>query len=142
MAIFSSTNSTTNAGGANVALEMDFMEAIEAHMAWKMRLSAYIDGKSEEALDAQVVGSDEKCALGRWIYGPGKEAYGNNPLFQQLVEQHALFHQCASAVIDQVDAGDSGKARYVLEEGDYSKISQHVKTTLARLSRDAAFTGK
>ncbi len=51
--------------------EFNFMNAIEAHVRWKVRLEAYINGTNEEELDADVVCRDDQCMLGQWIYGKG-----------------------------------------------------------------------
>lgn len=117
-----------------VADDLDFMGAIEAHIRWKVRLESYISGESKEQLDPAVVGTDNQCALGKWIHGPGGARYDSLPVFQGLKESHAGFHQCAAQVIQNVDLGDTEKASEILTRGCYAKYSNKVKAELARLS--------
>ncbi len=113
---------------------IDFFTAIEAHVRWKIRLESYIAGSSEETLDAEVVGRDDQCALGKWIHSAGKERFGNHPKFPELRDIHARFHQCAGDVIRACDRGELDKARESLAKGDYARYSQRVKAELARLA--------
>ena len=114
--------------------DLDVMGAIEAHIRWKVRLESYISGEGEEELDPDVVGKDDQCALGKWIYGPGGAKYDSLPVFQSLKETHTGFHQCAAQVIQSVDEGDVDKAGEILSRGCYAKYSNKVKAELARLS--------
>ena len=50
---------------------MNFLEMISAHVRWKQRLSTYIQDKSEP-LDPTIIGRDDQCRLGKWIYGEGQ----------------------------------------------------------------------
>ena len=116
--------------------ELNFMGAIEAHVRWKIRLEAYINGTSEEHLDPEVVCRDDQCALGKWIYGGGGAKYGNHPLFPVLKQTHTNFHRAAGDIVRTVDAGDKEKARTMLNSGEYARYSHRDKSDLARLSID------
>lgn len=119
---------------SNDHLQFNFMEAIEAHVRWKIRLEAYISGTSGEKLDADVVCRDDQCALGKWIYGNGGAKHGNHPMFPDLKETHAHFHRAAGEVIRSADAGEQEKARTMLNSGEYARYSHRIKSDLARLS--------
>lgn len=114
--------------------ELDFMGAIEAHVRWKIRLEAYINGTSQEHLDADVICRDDQCALGKWIYGDGGAKYGEYPMFPVLKQTHMNFHQSAGDIVRMVDAGDTDGALTLLNSGDYARYSHRVKSDLARLS--------
>ncbi len=118
----------------NCGEDMNFMNAIEAHVRWKIRLEAYIDGTSQENLDSEVVCRDDQCLLGKWIYGTGGERYGQHPKFPGLKETHKQFHRCAGEVIRLVDTGDKEQARELLCKGEYAKFSHQIKAELARMS--------
>jgi hypothetical protein len=113
---------------------VDFMEAIEAHVRWKVRLEALLAGTSEEELDADAVGRDDLCVLGKWIYGPGGEAHGDNPKFVALRRIHAEFHQSAGEVVRCAARGEHDHAREILNRGEYAKASHRIKAELARLA--------
>ena len=109
------------------------MAAIEAHVRWKVRLENYIDGTTTEKLDVEVVGMDNQCPLGKWIYGIGGDKYNANPLFQEIRGIHADFHTCSASVMRQSDAGDKEGAAEALRRGEHFKLSQRIKAKLARL---------
>ncbi|MDP2879368.1 MAG: CZB domain-containing protein [Sulfuricella sp.] len=112
---------------------IDFMAAIEAHVRWKARLENYIDGTTTEKLDVEVVGMDNQCPLGKWIYGAGGDKYNANPLFQEIRESHADFHKCSAGIMRQADTGDKEGAIEALHHGEHFKLSQRIKVKLARL---------
>lgn len=114
--------------------DFNFMNAIEAHVRWKVRLEAYIGGTSDEQLDADVVCRDDQCMLGKWIYGPGGAKFGEHPKFPGLRDTHREFHRCAGDVIRKVDAGETDAARHLLCKGDYATYSHRIKSQLARMS--------
>ncbi|MDO9063916.1 MAG: CZB domain-containing protein [Sulfuricella sp.] len=112
---------------------IDFMAAIEAHVRWKVRLENYIDGTTTEKLDVEIVGMDNQCPLGKWIYGAGGDKYNANPVFQEIRGIHADFHKCSAGIMRQADAGDKEGAVEALRRGEHFKLSQRIKTKLARL---------
>ena len=112
---------------------LDVTSAIEAHLSWKLRLQAYIDGSAKDRLDADIVGADDVCELGMWIHSQGEAQFGDQAKFQELKETHRRFHACAGEIIREVDAGDVEAARYELQRGDYAQASARVKSLLAWL---------
>jgi len=113
---------------------MNFFEAINAHVAWKVRLQQHIKGVSEEQLDATVVGRDDQCALGKWIYN-NIGRHGEMPLFRQVQEQHADFHRCAAEIIDSANRGDQTEAEHKLHH-DYAHLSHMIVKSLSRLGKE------
>lgn len=112
---------------------LNFKTAIDAHMKWKMRLSAVIDGTSTEQLDPDVIGRDDQCVLGKWIHGEGGRNYEDSMLFLKLRDDHATFHRCAANVLREALTGDKEQARIMLTTGEYSRASMHVTSALAKL---------
>jgi len=108
-------------------------EAIDSHVRWKARLRDFIQGKSQEELKADVVGRDDQCTLGKWIYGIGGERFGADPAFAVLKARHAQFHRCAGEVLDVARRGDSRIALHMLEEGAYPDASEQVASAIVRL---------
>jgi len=111
---------------------VDFYAAIQAHVLWRLRLEAYINGTGDEKLNAELVGHDHHCPLGKWLHGAGGKHFGSHPQFPELQKAHACFHQQAGEVIRYADTGDSDKARELLR-GNYAACSQKVKANLAKL---------
>ncbi len=115
-----------------MGVSMNFFDAINAHVAWKVRLRKHIDGESEEKLDPVLVGCDDKCALGQWIYST-LEQHDGMPLFQQVRIQHADFHRCAAEIIVAADEGKREAAEKLLSD-DYAQLSHMIVKSLTKLS--------
>jgi len=116
---------------------VDFYAAIQAHVLWRVRLEAYVDGTSSEKLSPDTVGRDDCCALGKWIYGAGGMHYGTHPIFPDLKDVHACFHKAAGEVVRCVDSGNIDKARELLLQGEYPTCSHRVKSHLAKLGLES-----
>lgn len=117
----------------SVVQGLDFVAAIEAHRKWKTRLSAYIDRTSTETLDPALICQDDKCVLGKWIYGEGKTFCGHMATFHRLKADHAEFHINAGEVVTLYNRGKLEEAKAHLLEGPYYKYSMAVQTDLGKL---------
>lgn len=94
---------------------VDFEAIIQAHLQWKHKLQQYLEGQGEP-LDADVVGCDDKCAMGKWIYSDGKASYGGDVQFEEMRGNHAKFHACAGQVILLTQKGDKSAAEHLLRD--------------------------
>ena len=95
---------------------MDWDLAIEAHLKWKTRLKAFIDGTGTEKLDSAVVCLDNRCDLGKWIYECVGQ-HGSDADFQKLKSTHADFHKAAGGIVELVEKGDKAGANAKLTDG-------------------------
>jgi hypothetical protein len=84
---------------------MKFDEAIQAHAAWKVKLSVYVR-KPDGALKSSEAEASNRCALGKWLESGGQK-YASLPEYKCLVEDHARFHTAAANVIRKADSGAS-----------------------------------
>jgi hypothetical protein len=119
---------------AAVLAEIDIDTAIAAHENWKARLQAQLNGTSTEALDPAVVCLDDRCDLGKWLHGPGRERLGKYPAFSVLVARHKYFHVQASTVVAQTLSGDTEAAQHTLNTG-FRHASNQVVLLLKELKR-------
>lgn len=101
---------------------MNFDEAITAHSQWKIRLQGLVAGTNRETLDPEVVGVDNRCALGQWIHGEAKQ-YSALPEYADLVKEHAAFHRSAAEVLKVVAAGQGEQARALIDTGSFHQAS-------------------
>jgi hypothetical protein len=115
---------------------LNFKEALEAHMKWKLRLKAVIDGTSSESLDVRKVSCDDQCDLGKWIKSAGGHQFGSNPEFKSVVEAHTHFHQCAGHTLSLALDGKIEEADAELINGDFARASLAVSRYLVRLWRN------
>ena len=116
---------------------MNFDEAIQAHSNWKMKLSNYVK-KPDHSVNATVLGQDNACTLGKWLYGEGAK-YANLPEYQELKKCHALFHQSASAIVKRADSGEKVTEEIALgAHSDYNKHSTQVVQLIMKMKAKVA----
>jgi hypothetical protein len=119
----------------NISDEINIMEAINAHILWKIRLEKYLDGTSEEKLDPTVICRDDQCKLGKWIHGPAlKYFHDDDETLRVLRSDHAHFHVTAASVVIHVQANDNAAAEAIMD-GEYTKASRKVVHGLTALSK-------
>ena len=123
------------------AAGLNFYTAIEAHQKWKVRLLAVIEGDSSEGLSVEVIGRDDQCALGKWIYGVGGARFSAVSQFGELKRNHAFFHTCAAGVLEKAQEGQKDAALQALKQGAYARASQDVIRDLAVMYRHATTGG-
>jgi len=93
---------------------INFDDFVYAHKQWSKKLRRVIEGRSEPQ-DPEVVSCDDKCALGLWIYGAGRQ-FQSAADYETLRTRHAQFHQCAGDVLRHVIVGDRVQADLILSE--------------------------
>ena len=111
---------------------LDIRAAKAAHENWKLRLEAYLAGKSNEDLRAETICFDDRCDLGKWIYSTGKPRLGNFPGFTALMADHKQFHYAASNVVALAQAGKTTEAVKMMT-GPYARASAGVLGALDTL---------
>jgi methyl-accepting chemotaxis protein len=99
----------TNVHGA------DLSAAKTAHLAWKGKLRAYLDGKGSLTREQAV--SHKDCVLGKWYYSEGMQKYGSMAEMRQLEKPHEELHKLIRSIIDLRESGRSAEA-----EQQYLKI--------------------
>lgn len=113
---------------------MDLDDAIKAHSAWKLKLSSYIRNP-DKSLKPEDVCLDNKCDLGKWIYGEGKK-FESLSEFSTLKVEHAKFHKCAAEVIKKADAGQSVSEEVQIGgSSEFSKASSAVVTAILLMKK-------
>ena len=111
---------------------MNFDDAVKAHTAWKMKLSGYLN-KPDGSLKAAEVECDNRCDLGKWIYGEGVK-YNAQPDFTTLKTEHTKFHKCAAAVVRKADSGQKVTEEVALGgASEFSKASSAVVGAIMKM---------
>ncbi|WP_033135882.1 methyl-accepting chemotaxis protein [Aeromonas finlandensis] len=82
--------------GSNV--RMVLTRARAAHLGWKTRVRAYLDG--QEGLSRSEAVSDKECRLGRWYFSEGASCCSSQPAFKAIATPHARLHQVIQQVIE------------------------------------------
>jgi hypothetical protein len=116
---------------------MNVDEAIQAHAAWKVKLTVYAR-KPDGALKAAEAGAPNRCVLGQWLYGSGAK-YTSLPEYEALVAEHARFHKAAASLIDRADSGEIGDPEKALDEAsEYGMVSRKVVMAIKTLQDKTA----
>lgn len=114
--------------------EINIMDAINAHVKWKVRLQDYLNGISTEKLDPMIICRDDQCVLGKWIHGPALGHFHEHEEFHRLRADHAQFHFVAGHVVKKVQENDRSGAN-TLMDGEYAQASRKVVQALTELNR-------
>lgn len=114
---------------------LNFDEAIAAHVNWKMKLRALINGAND--IDTKTLGVDNQCALGKWIYTEGSK-YSADPNFKGLKDSHQKFHALAGTIATKAKAGAKNDAGKMLDSPEYNTASTTVVNALRQLKKAEA----
>ena len=119
----------------DLVIEID--RAIEAHAAWKQKLTAAInEGRCEQS--PEEIGCDDKCAFGKWLYGESLDAETKARKPYEVTRRlHAEFHQVAGKVARLAETGDRGVA-FQLMDGEYSARSDILSRALKKWRSEVA----
>jgi hypothetical protein len=117
-------------------LWMNFDQAISSHVAWKSKLTAYIN-HPDHSLNAAEIAKDDHCELGKWLSGEGQK-FANSPEFKKLVTDHAQFHKAAADIVKKADSGlKVGEEVALGAKSEYSSASNAVVSSLMRMKKAA-----
>lgn len=121
------------AEGENDLDGLDMKGAIDAHMKWRTRLEDYINGTSQEQLEAATVARDDCCVLGKWIYGTGQKNFGSMSEYEELKKVHAQFHLGAGNVLLEHTRSGKDAAIGLLRGSEFRYNSDRVQLAVVRL---------
>ncbi len=111
---------------------LDLSAAKAAHLAWKARLRAFLDG--QEALTEEQAVSHKHCDFGKWYYGVGLAKYSHLQTLREVEAPHEELHTLIREIIRLKNAGDVEGAEAGYEQ--VGVISQRIVELLDRLERE------
>jgi len=106
--------------------------AITSHARWKGQLREAID--RGELPDPISVRADDRCDLGKWIYGEGA-AYQTASEYQDLKLLHAQFHEIAASVVKTIINDNKANAKVQLESGNLAEGSMKVINAISKVQK-------
>lgn len=109
-----------------------FDNAVAAHSAWKIRFRTEM--KSGGKLDVNTIKVDDKCDLGRWLYGDGQR-YRELREFGTLLNSHKNFHRCAADVAADINIGRFQAAEVKINSGEFHSCSRDVVAAIMTLKK-------
>ena len=106
-------------------------DAIGAHGMWKMRLRTAISSGAGD-VHSSTARCDDKCAFGKWLYGPTLDADTRAGKTYQVIRRlHAEFHQLAGDVLANVEKGNQNGAEQIFT-GPYVEKSERLVLGLTK----------
>ncbi|BBN58829.1 methyl-accepting chemotaxis protein [Hydrogenovibrio marinus] len=115
----------------------DFSSARRGHRQWRVKVRAYINHVDID-FDRNTASDGTQCALGKWIYGPGK-VVSHLPSYTELEHAHSNLHAFIGSVLDLVDVGDVEKATEEMDK--LESMSLDVIDKITALEKDIAMGG-
>jgi methyl-accepting chemotaxis protein len=88
--------------------KLDLSSAKSAHLNWKVRLRAFLDGRG--TLTEEEAVSHQQCTFGKWYYSEGLKNYGNIQELRDVEEPHAELHRTIKEIVKAMRAGDKATA--------------------------------
>jgi|GEM_PF-20446 len=107
---------------------LDFTSARAMHLAWREKLRAFLEGKTN--LTDEQIGSHRECKLGQWLYGHGLARYKDVPEMKTLEDRHSAMHDSIRKVVILKKGGDVSGA-----ESEYAKLMRLSNELVALLRR-------
>ena len=118
------------AGISGGAESLDIQSAKRGHLAWRSRIQNLLAGK-ERIAESDIV-SHRDCLLGKWYFGPGQSARGDNDVFRNLGERHQAMHDMLRTVVKSWNEGRNREAKTKAEK--VYDLSDRVIELLDRLA--------
>ena len=88
--------------------KLDLSAAKSAHLNWKTRLRAFLDGRAG-LTEAEAV-SHHDCAFGKWYYSEGLKKHGDIAELREVEAPHAELHRTIKEIVRAKNAGDEASA--------------------------------
>jgi len=124
----------TEPGVQGEGASLDFFKARLAHMAWRMRIRDFLDGKV--TLSEEEAVSHRHCMLGQWLYSTGLENYGGYQEMQALEPEHERLHAVIREIVVLKNSGESEQAESRFNE--IETLSEQIMALLKGLERRVA----
>jgi hypothetical protein len=124
---------------SNYGINLD--SAIKAHAEWRAVLRSAAN-KSEH-IDAQTIGRDDCCELGKWLHGAGNSKFGGKPTFVALTSRHREFHIEAGKVARAINQGAGSQAEKMLISGTpFARASGEVGRLIIQIKKEISGAAK
>ena len=119
----------------NDVIELEVAKA--AHLAWKMRLRAFLDGQADIPHEQAVSAHD--CDFGHWFYTAGRERFGSSAVMRAIEQPHDRLHQ----LIAEIVKGRSRKTQPELEAlyREVVQLSSEIVAGIDQLIQQSGQTG-
>jgi len=113
-------------------LRYQLSAAKTAHLLWKIRVRAFLDGSA--TLSPEQAVSHHECAFGKWYDSLERATHDNYPKFHDIEKPHAELHALVKDIIRLQNEGKKIEAEAMYNELD--RVSSNILQTLDQVERD------
>ncbi len=117
-----------NTDGSHVT---ELHRAKAAHLAWKSKLRAFLDGKA--SLDKSAAFSHTECAFGRWYYSDGSRHFSHLPEMAEVEDPHIELHKTIRRIVELKEQGEVASAEELYET--VGPLSDQIVALITALER-------
>ncbi len=112
------------------AVAFDFDNAKQAHLAWKTRVRAYLNGDNSVLTKEQAC-SHRDCVLGKWYYSEGIKNYKHLAPFKAIEKPHEQLHSVIKEIVHAKEQGKANMAEELYQQIEplSQQIVQHLEQT-------------
>lgn len=103
--------------------------AITDHLLWSWKIYNLI--LEFEQIEEHEVSSYKECRLGKWYYGPMREAFAHSQTYKEIEPLHIRVHELAREAVRAVNNDQKGYANKCLDE--LRQVSSELITKLETL---------
>lgn len=113
---------------------MNIDGVIALHLHWKRKLATYL-AKPDDSMNPFDIAIDDRCALGKWLYGIENTGAGKDQ-YDEVLRRHAAFHKATAELVRRANAGHALSEEVVLKAfAECEEASTALVKALANLRR-------
>jgi methyl-accepting chemotaxis protein len=134
-------SASSHAGGDASSHGINLDNAIQAHADWRTKLRSA--ASHNEQVDAETIGRDDCCELGKWLHGAGNSKFGGKPTFVALISGHREFHIEAGKVARAINQGMGAQVEKMLDSGTpFARASREVGRLIVQIKKEISGAAK
>jgi methyl-accepting chemotaxis protein len=113
---------------------LDLSSAKAAHLNWKTKLRAFLDGKSSLSQEQAV--SHRHCDFGKWYYSDGLSKFGHLHALRDVEKPHEELHELIRIIIDLKQHGRTQEAEQAYR--NVARLSDEIVAHLNTAEQEAS----
>jgi methyl-accepting chemotaxis protein len=113
---------------------LDLSAAKSAHLNWRSRLRAFLDGEATLTMDQAV--SHHHCDFGKWYYSEGLKRFSDSQALLEVEKPHEQLHKLIKEIIQAKNSGNLTGAEDLYKQVE--PISERIVGLLEQVEYEAS----
>ena len=113
--------------------------AVAAHRSWYVRVRIAIENaiESEARFEPSLAATDTSCEFGRWLYQDFPVLLRDSPIYQEIKQLHAEFHEHAGRILAVALRGEREAALDAMKSGsEFNMLSLKLVGRMQQLKEE------